>query len=105
MKCNVAECQKEAVRKGMCMKHYMRLRINGTLELKNIHYDFCTIENCNEKHYAKGLCRYHYFKNRHTKKEKIIKICKVEGCNEKHCAFGLCMKHYKQKRRQLGIDK
>lgn len=65
MKCQALNCNKEAVSKGYCKMHYMRVWRHGTLEpkLKQPYEDvskYCSLEGCNNVHHALGLCKIHY---------------------------------------------
>jgi hypothetical protein len=61
----VQNCNSEATKTGMCAKHYMRLRKNGSVtELKrNEAYqdmDTCLVKSCTNKQRSKNLCNKHY---------------------------------------------
>lgn len=66
MKC--LACEREAISKKLCLKHYQQLRKNGFLldkELERQRLDkpeLCTIEGCNDRTYAKELCQKHYMR-------------------------------------------
>jgi hypothetical protein len=53
-------CSNRHESKGLCHKHYARLRRNGKVELIPKQKRICSVEGCLEKHDAKGLCKKHY---------------------------------------------
>lgn len=64
--CSASNCDREAVCKGLCSKHYQQMRLRGSLIEKNyVHIEgMCKILGCKNKIFAKGLCQSHYMKER-----------------------------------------
>lgn len=60
--CEVEGCEGPVAGRGLCRKHYMRLRRKGSTgdERKNAR-GVCSIEGCNQPHTALGLCRRHWW--------------------------------------------
>jgi len=58
--CNVDGCEKGHLARGLCSKHYHRLRVRGLL----VREDVCGVDGCGRGHYAKGLCSKHYMRLR-----------------------------------------
>jgi hypothetical protein len=105
-KCNVTGCSTKAYCKGLCAKHYLRVRRYGdTSDRPRI--TICTIEGCDGKVEAKGLCLKHYERARRREKNRsdkprIVRTCSVEGCGGKGITHGLCNKHYIRARKHNG---
>lgn len=62
-KCSVIDCDKFAIAKGFCNKHWVRNRKYG--DPNYVAYKTtCTKSNCNGKHVAHGLCSRHFEQKR-----------------------------------------
>jgi hypothetical protein len=63
-KCQVPQCDKDAVCKGYCTKHYQQMKLNGKILEKNYTFieGMCKIIGCGKKVFAKDLCQKHYLK-------------------------------------------
>lgn len=104
-KCQVAECEHDAVTLGYCEMHYRRvlktgdpgppgpLRSRGT----------CKADTCEEEVDAKGLCHGHYQrvlrKSRLAVESPLRKgrtICEVPTCDREAERRGYCQAHYKR---------
>lgn len=59
MNCRV--CERKAEAKGLCHRHYEKLRITGTLDYRPIATG-CSRPGCDRPHAARGLCNTHYRK-------------------------------------------
>lgn len=109
--CTIESCDRPHLAKGLCNKHYRRLRRNGDTSDKSlkglppIKNRGCKVKNCKEKHDSNGYCNRHSYYIR--KYGKIIppkltfdpgRGCSTNGCNGKHQAKGLCHKCYERKR-------
>ena len=57
--CEVEACENCVYAKGMCQKHYHRVKKFGSIELPVLDTT-CTIEGCETKRDAKGYCPKHY---------------------------------------------
>ena len=62
--CKVPNCNRDAVCKGFCRKHYQQIRSKGKISEKGYIYVYglCKILNCKNKAFAKGYCQKHYTK-------------------------------------------
>lgn len=93
--CSVDGCGKPHLARGLCNKHYLRLRIHGHALAggpERHQADFCSDQSCNRRHFSRGLCRRHYAKW----KAKFGKRCSVSGCDRPHNAHGFCQAHEKR---------
>ena len=105
--CKIKDCNRKHYGLGLCNKHYLRLRINGNMDLKrNMNPPpICTIIGCNQIYYAKGYCQKHYkrFKKYNDPNDKGIRnhseLCKLEGCNSEYWSKGYCQRHYSRYQR------
>lgn len=67
--CYADDCNKEAIRKGLCGAHYQRQYLYGRLhKIKGLIKGNCTVEGCEEKIKGHGLCTNHYSLWRRTGK-------------------------------------
>lgn len=57
LQCSVSDCDNHVWAKGLCSKHYQRLRLTGSTELKEKPKG-CS--KCGKPIKAKGLCHNHY---------------------------------------------
>lgn len=101
MKCSVTLCDKEALARGYCNTHYMRVRRTGTADDPVKVIRLCSIEGCVEIHESRGLCKLHYGQLRRTQGNRS---CTVEGCSRPHEAKGLCNRHYQRLRDTGSIE-
>ena len=64
--CKAANCDRNAICKELCTKHYQQQKLQGKLKEKNYMYitDFCKILGCGKNIFAKGLCQNHYLEGR-----------------------------------------
>lgn len=98
--CEIGNCNKAHVAKGMCRSHYSRKQKYGDPEyISKVYFRYdpiCKIDDCNNPHYSKGYCQKHYarllihgdpnvYLHRH--------VCSVESCNKKHNGNGFCAMH------------
>lgn len=71
--CTVKGCVSPVFAKGICSKHYARLRAKGTLDdtRKNAK-GTCSHEGCSKEHLSRGLCEQHYrYKQRSERRERL----------------------------------
>ena len=68
-KCEAKNCDRNAICKGFCSKHYQQQKLCGTLLGKEYIYvsGFCKIIGCGKKNFAKGLCQTHYLEEKDGK--------------------------------------
>lgn len=66
MICSVEGCENKVQAKGMCSKHYARVRRNGTTDTvyRQTGLRPCKIEGCENLAHASGLCLMHYSRRR-----------------------------------------
>jgi hypothetical protein len=99
--CSVDDCDGVVIAKGLCGKHYDRMRRYGTTDIPPRPTE-CKVEGCDNSVRAKGLCNMHYKRLARygsTEPRPRVTICTVEGCEQSHLAKGLCRFHYDQDRR------
>jgi len=65
-KCLVKSCDKSAVCKELCTKHYQQKKLRGSIIEKDYVFieGLCQIVGCGKKVLAKGYCQNHYLENR-----------------------------------------
>lgn len=65
MNCSVPECGNASLAKGLCTKHYYRVKRGGTAEttLRQSKKTLkCSVDCCDGEHHARQLCEKHYMK-------------------------------------------
>jgi hypothetical protein len=99
--CSVADCVRPVNARGLCDRHYARLRRLGDVALPpRLREPVCTIEGCEQPHRGLGLCNKHYMRERrHGDPLTVLlaerePLCSIEGCNGRHVARGYCELHY-----------
>lgn len=78
--CFIDDCGEFVVGRGLCNKHYKRMRRHGDprvlpprkLPPQNLPRTIgCTVDGCEEKHFAKGMCKNHHANARyHANRER-----------------------------------
>lgn len=60
--CSVPDCNKTVRSKGLCGKHYERVRAHGNVYVDNraTGGERCSVEDCSNRMLAKGMCNMHY---------------------------------------------
>ncbi len=77
--------------KGLCYKHYERVRKHGSVNLPPKKVRKCKFIDCDNIHFCNGCCKKHY---RRKVKPKTSEIkCSVEGCATAKHSKGLCRTH------------
>lgn len=61
MTCNVPDCGKNVLARGMCRLHYARAQRTGTPYLER-HDPVCSVDGCEQKHRSNGYCQRHYMR-------------------------------------------
>lgn len=73
--CPIEGCGSAIFARGICAKHYTRLRSKGTLDdVRKNARGTCTQEGCERDHLARGLCDAHYRNERRTKRRKLLSL-------------------------------
>lgn len=113
MTCKVNGCENPFRARGLCMKHYRRLKVHGNTETVLPHPrgtadGLCTIEGCDNKHRGLGYCNNHYKKFKKWGDALYVyeletKICLVDCCEEKNDSHGLCAFHAARFRRRKSV--
>lgn len=64
--CSVENCDREAICRGYCTKHYQQMKLRGSIIKKDYVYveGHCKIIGCNKKSFSKGFCQTHYLENK-----------------------------------------
>lgn len=104
--CKIDDCENEHAIKGLCSKHYQRLRRTGTTDRK-VKPEFCNVTGCKSKTHSSNMCHKHYCRLRitGTTDSPFTEFCKLKGCNNKHHSCGLCAEHYYIENRESIIIK
>lgn len=58
--CSVEGCSTVCYGKGLCSKHWQRLRAKGHTDDPPAPKEWCMVEECLKPHFAKGMCVSHY---------------------------------------------
>ena len=109
-KCSVDGCENELRAKGLCDKHYRRLKHTGKLETKRdvslyrgrTTNELCDFPGCKNKIVTAGLCSNHYKqKLKYGKPGSTLgsnkkAVCSVDGCEVVVHARGMCRTHYRR---------
>lgn len=113
--CMAGGCERIAVAKGFCSKHYQHFRTwghptnrtdgNGAVSIAQSRNKTCKVPDCDRDVQAKGLCSRHYQKSRYDPNFDPSKAegfksphCIVLGCEKEAVSRGMCMAHYQYKR-------
>jgi hypothetical protein len=91
MDCSENNCELEAKTKGLCLKHYQKLKRQG------IGKGPCTIEHCKNNAYSKGMCKSHYEYNlkKIVQKDTTRDPCIVPNCPNRWVMKKMCTNHFK----------
>lgn len=98
--CSVEGCDGRYLARGLCSKHYQRLRNSEdfTPQPKPDPERPCSADGCTNYGHLKGMCTKHYHRMRRhgTTDDSVPKAaaeCSVEGCTDFVRARGLCAMH------------
>lgn len=60
--CSEPDCGNQVVARGLCMKHYKRMRRHGSTAPTRMTNQgkLCSVDGCGSPAYVKGLCEMHY---------------------------------------------
>lgn len=98
--CKIDGCDKGSYLKGMCSKHYQRVKKYGDPNAtKRNEGRSCVIEGCDKPSESLRMCGMHYRRfQRHGDPNSHARIerhgCAIEGCDRDHLARGYCVVHY-----------
>ena len=113
--CSHPGCRQPAHAKGLCQKHYDKLRRTGGRRSAAESDKTCRAAGCSRPYHAKGYCQKHYDLYRKRSGAPPADgpapdgtpvdphACRVPGCSRPHHAKGYCKSHYSQLRRRGGI--
>lgn len=59
IRCKVPDCEANVRARGLCPKHYERLRVHGDVSRGRVATLGCSVEGCTRSHLAHGLCGTH----------------------------------------------
>lgn len=101
--CSVEGCDSNWLAKGLCTKHYSRLRKTGTTELPVATEKQCSVEECERTVIARMLCTLHYGRLQKTgsihlaptERDRRVE-CSVDNCHKLVLAKSLCGIHYQR---------
>lgn len=108
--CSVDGCERDTVGRGVCGKHYYRLRrygdpLGGGQERYVATQNTCLVDECQSEPKSLGYCIKHYTRLRnHGDADTVKKIaaypagagCSVDGCRKHPIARGWCPEHYQR---------
>ena len=63
MNCKIENCEGKHHARGLCSKHYQKVRKEGKLEKherQSRQVNPCSVSGCKEKYHCKGYCLNHY---------------------------------------------
>lgn len=86
--------------KGLCYKHYDRMKAHGSVNLPPKKVKKCKFIDCDNIHFCKGYCSKH-FKRKHKKSDIP---CSVEGCNNPKHGQGLCTTHQRRLKKHGDVN-
>jgi hypothetical protein len=132
--CTVADCYGKRYGHGLCAKHFMRAKRNGTLDQysrddivseepdrgRPQRDPICTEDACNSPHQARGLCQFHY-NGKHHQSRKSLGLarprqpraassvplddqCLGPDCDRRQVDHGLCRVHLNKVQRLDALD-
>lgn len=97
--CEIDDCESRAVGRGLCNKHYLRLRKHGSVDAIKV-IRVCRMDDCHRPHHGLGLCirhyqRYHLYGDPFwSGEEDFIDSCRMPRCRREHHGLGLCKTHH-----------
>jgi hypothetical protein len=109
--CEVDNCDRAVVARGVCRRHYARLQRTGTLEARPWQRQAqCTVEGCGKDAWSGGLCEMHRWRVREhgepgppepvNKRRRTERApCSVEGCERPRKGRLYCHLHTERVRR------
>lgn len=113
--CEIQGCDGARRTKGMCGKHYQRLKLHGSPYATNLNRypiicngvdikknpNLCAANNCEKPREIRNLCKSHYrrwqrgnLSSPKPLKQPLGETCNVPACDRKPRSKGLCKAHY-----------
>ncbi|MET8114041.1 HNH endonuclease [Streptomyces prasinus] len=101
--CDVPECERPPVGRGLCRMHYQRMRTHGTTDPRSMRpkpeKPRCSVEGCDKTTWARGLCPKHYQRLVSTgtvedPTPRTKSVCSMEDCDRFVAGRGYCSLHY-----------
>jgi hypothetical protein len=94
--CSVDGCESFCVGRGLCRKHYSRLRRKGsTDDVRKNGGRVCTVDGCDKPRVGQGLCDNHYRQVRQREQRLVVKMGDGRRC-------GFCAETVDPARRRRG---
>lgn len=98
--CSVEGCENEAYCRGVCRRHYPKLRqTEGTRQPR-----LCSFQGCGRKYFARGWCKSHYDQVKKGRELAPLRgrkaaardaICEIPGCTAQVDTWtNLCTRHF-----------
>jgi len=109
--CSVDGCDRAALARGWCRRHYSRWKRTGRLEARSWERQgTCTVEGCDRNSWSGGLCEMHRWRVREygdpgaaspitERQQKDKSFCSVDGCDRPRKGATYCHLHTERLRR------
>jgi hypothetical protein len=97
--CSEDGCDRPVIARGVCNKHYHRLRSKGPLPPLPLRPVTCSIDGCEKTQTSWGWCQMHYkrwqkYGDPLIGARRVRQSCKTGDCDTPAYAHGLCPSHY-----------
>ena len=110
--CEVADCGRTAVCRGMCSTHYGRFKRTGSVDADRPvgskgETPECSVEGCGARATERGWCHGHYLRwvrlgdvqPERPLSRQVNSECVVDGCDRLAVARGMCKPHASRERK------
>ena len=107
--CDVNDCDLRVGGRGVCRKHYWRMRLTGTTDdpTPPRNQSPCAVDDCGRPARSRGWCATHYTRWQVTGDPTVVlkhksatrPQCKVDDCDRPAAGAGYCDSHYRNWRR------
>lgn len=107
--CTVNDCDLRVAARGLCRKHYWRMRLTGTTDdpTPPRNQSPCAVDDCGRPARSRGWCATHYTRWQVTGDPTVVlkhksatrPQCKVDDCDRPAAGAGYCDSHYRNWRR------